>query len=127
MRAIIAGMIGAVITSLLQIILLRTVGLTARQHVNRYILEYGTGMRCLGIAMLLLGGLLIYGAAHASANQHLAALLVSGSGVIGILCLFLEVFLSASSSTSLSFIHFLPGGAGDRFRGQKSYPMIIPA
>jgi hypothetical protein len=92
MLAPLAGVTGAVATSLLMVLLLRTVRPSARQLGSLQILEYGTAMRGLGIAMLLLGGVFLYAAYHSSADQRHLAWIVSGILATCGLYVFVEMF-----------------------------------
>jgi hypothetical protein len=93
MLALLAGIIGAVVTGLLRVVLQRTVRPSARQNGSRHILEYGVPMRSLGVAMLILGGVFLYAASRSSPDQRLFAWLVCGALAASGLYVFLEVFL----------------------------------
>lgn len=92
MLALIAGIIGVVITRLLMVVLLRTARPSALQQDSRHVLKYGVAMRGLGIVMLLLGSGFLYAASHSSSDQRQLAWLVSGVLATCGLCVFLEVF-----------------------------------
>jgi len=92
MLAPIAGILGAIITSLLMVVLLRTVRPTARQQGSRHILAYGTAMRGVGIAMLLLSGLFLYAASRSSLDQRHMAWIVYGMLATCGLYVFVEMF-----------------------------------
>jgi hypothetical protein len=93
MFATIAGTIGAVVGTLILVMLLRTVRPTARRSGPRFVLEYGNAMRGLGIASLLLGGCFLYAASRSSLDQRVLAWAVSGALAGCALYIFLEVFL----------------------------------
>src|SRR5262245_34827870 len=93
MTATVGGIIGAIVTTLLMAILLRSVRPTARQSGSRFVLEYGKPMRGLGVAMLLLGGFFLYAASRSSVDQRALAWMVGGVLAAGSLYIFLEVFL----------------------------------
>jgi len=86
------GVIGGVITVFLMTALLQTVRQTARSVGSRQILEYGRPMRVLGVAMLLLGLLLLYAASCASAEARAAAWTACSLGAASGLWVFLEFF-----------------------------------
>lgn len=103
----ISGIIGAVVGTLLLLILLRTVRPSARQSGSRFVLEYGRPMRALGIAMLLLGGFIAYAATRASANQRLLAWIVGGGIGACALYIFLEPFFVRVEFDDLFIYSFL--------------------
>jgi hypothetical protein len=92
MRAPVAGIIGAVVTSLLMVILRRTVLPSARRRGLRHVLEYGWPIRSLGIAMPVLGGVFLYAASRSSSDQRSLAWVVAGALATCSLYVFLELF-----------------------------------
>jgi hypothetical protein len=88
----IPAILAAIIALFVLAVLLRTARPGAWRLGSRFVLQYGTPMKVLGVIMLLLGQFLLFAASQSSEDQRTLAWTVSGVLALGAFYFFIEVF-----------------------------------